>query len=94
MINASAFPIPPQQCTLTTCTLAEAEILYIPSLAGNAFFLAMFVLVLLAHTGLGIRYKTWGVLFGMFCGLLLEVLGYAGRVQLHYNPFKFGPFTM
>lgn len=94
MINASAFPIPPQQCTLSTCTLAEAEILYVPSLAGNAFFLAAFLALLLAHTGLGIWYRTWGLLVGMFSGLLLEVIGYAGRVQLHYNPFKFGPFTM
>jgi hypothetical protein len=94
MINASAFAIPPQQCTLETCTLAEAEVSYIPSLAGNAFFLAAFLVLLLVHTGLGVRYRTWGVLIGMFCGLVLEVIGYVGRVQMHYNPFKFDPFTM
>jgi hypothetical protein len=94
MIDSSAFAIPPQQCTLSTCTLEEAEILYIPSLAGNAFFLAIFLIILLIHIGFGIHYRTWGVLIGMFCGLLLEILGYVGRVQMHYNPFKFNPFTM
>jgi len=61
---------------------------YIPTLAGNAFFLGMFGLALLCQCILGIRYRTWGYLFGMFGGLVLEILGYVSRIQLHYNVFS------
>ena len=61
---------------------------YIPTLAGNVFFLALFGLALLWQCILAIRYRTWGYLFGMFGGLVLEILGYVGRVQLHYNVFS------
>jgi len=92
MMDSKAFPIPQDECTLSTCPLAEAQVNYIPSLAGNAFFLAIFGLLLLLHVGLGVRYRTWGVLVVMFGGNVLEVLGYFGRVMMHYNPFKYGPF--
>ena len=94
MIDPKAFPIPPNQCTLSTCPLAEAQVNYIPSLGGNAFFLATFGLLLLLHVGLGVRYRTWGVLVVMFGGTALEALGYLGRVMMHYNPFKYGTFDM
>lgn len=35
---------------------------------------------------------TQGYLVGMAGGLALEIIGYAGRVQLHFNPFPFDPF--
>lgn len=28
----------------------------------------------------------------MSLGLALEIIGYAGRIQLHFNPFPFDPF--
>jgi hypothetical protein len=28
----------------------------------------------------------------MVGGLALEIIGYAGRIQLHFNPFPFDPF--
>jgi hypothetical protein len=40
----------------------------------------------------GIRYRTWGFLGCLIGGLILEILGYVARVQLHYNPFRKGPF--
>ncbi|MCJ1337027.1 hypothetical protein MMC09_002306 [Bachmanniomyces sp. S44760] len=80
--------IPDDDCTLATCSLLQAHFLYLPSLAGNALFVAMFAIILFAQVGLGIRYKTWGFLGGMFGGLLLEVIGYAARIELHFNPFK------
>jgi hypothetical protein len=36
---------------------------------------------------LGWKYKTWGYASGMILGLAFEVMGYAGRVRLHQNPF-------
>jgi hypothetical protein len=93
MLNASAFAIPPEQCTLSTCSLDEAQVEYIPSLPGNAIYLSIFGILFITQTVQGIYYRTWGVLVGMFCGLFLEVFGYVSRVQMHYNPFKSGPYT-
>ncbi|KAJ6002604.1 RTA1-domain-containing protein [Penicillium sp. IBT 35674x] len=79
-------------CTLATCPITEAYVYYVPSLAGNAFYLALFAIFLVAQLGLGTRYKTWGFLAGLFGGLVLEIIGYLGRVQLHNNPFVFSSY--
>lgn len=84
----------PNLCTLDTCPLDLANIDYVPSLAGNLIFIAVFGLVLIAQLGIGIRYKTWSYLIAMTGGLLLEIIGYVARVQMHYNPFKSDPFLM
>ncbi|KAK4865527.1 hypothetical protein LT330_009315 [Penicillium expansum] len=83
---------PSDYCTLAICPLSEAHVEYVPSLAGNAFYLALFAVLLVAQLVLGIRYRTWGYLGGLFGGIVLEIIGYAGRVQMHYNPFLFNPF--
>ena len=81
-------------CTLQMpgCSIQDANFTYIPSLAGNVAYLTLFIILILAQIGLGIFYRTWGFLAGMVCGLGLEIVGYIGRVQLHYNPFPFDPF--
>ncbi|PKX96390.1 RTA1 domain-containing protein [Aspergillus novofumigatus IBT 16806] len=79
-------------CTLDTCPLSLANFNYVPNLAGNLLYLALFCTMLVANLVLGIYYRTWGYLVGMIGGLALEVIGYVGRVQLHYNPFPFDPF--
>jgi hypothetical protein len=71
-----------------------AQVEYRPSVAGNLAFLILLALILVAQIGLGIFYRTWGFMVGMICGLLLEVVGYAGRVMLHSNPFDFNNFIM
>ncbi|KAK0653654.1 Sphingoid long-chain base transporter RSB1 [Lasiodiplodia hormozganensis] len=85
---------PGDYCTLDLCPLDFANFTYVPTLAGNLTYLAIFGVLLIAQCILALRYKTWGFLVGMFGGLLLEILGYVGRVQLHYNPFPFDPFLM
>ncbi|RDI87016.1 ATP-dependent helicase [Venturia inaequalis] len=82
------------KCTLETCPLSCAQVDYLPTLAGNAIYAAAFGILLVAQVGLGIRYKTWGFMVGMVCGLLLEVVGYAGRIMLHDNPFDFNNFII
>jgi hypothetical protein len=67
---------------------------YLPTLAGNAVYTAPFGLLLIVQPELGIKYKTWGFTVGIICGLLLEVVGYAGRIMLHNNPFNFNNFIM
>ncbi|KAJ5216412.1 RTA1-domain-containing protein [Penicillium cinerascens] len=83
---------PSDYCTLDICPLTEAYVYYVPSLPGNAFYLALFAILLVAQLGLGIRYRTWGYLAGLVGGLVLEIIGYAGRLQMHYNPFRFNPY--
>lgn len=86
--------INPSKCTVSTCPASFRQIQYTPSLAGNAFYLAIFCLILVAQLFLGIRYKTWGFLAGMVGGLALEILGYLARVKLHDNPFSDSWFKM
>lgn len=81
-------------CTVGTCPLSCAQVEYLPTVAGNVIYAAAFGTLLLAQLGLGIRYKTWGFMIGMICGLILEVVGYVGRIMLHSNPFDFNNFIM
>lgn len=86
--------IPNQDCTLSTCSLLQAHYQYLPSLAGNALYLAIFSVILVAQIYLGLRSRAWGFLCGMFGGLVLEIIGYVGRIQMHSNPFTDDPFLM
>jgi hypothetical protein len=84
----------PVNCTLDTCPLECAQVGYVPTLAGNTVYAAAFGILLAVQLGLGIRHKTWGFMIGMICGLILEVVGYAGRIMLHNSPFDFNSFIM
>ena len=84
----------PELCTLRTCPLTLANILYLPSIPGNAIYLAIFALLLPIQVFFSFRYRTYGFLVGTFCGLVLEILGYAGRIIMHHNPFQTSQFLM
>lgn len=75
-------------CTPETCPLSEPQFTYVPSLPGNASYLAFFGFMLLVQLALGAQCRTWSYMAAMVGGLALEVAGYAGRVQLHLNPFR------
>ncbi|KIW88040.1 uncharacterized protein Z519_11150 [Cladophialophora bantiana CBS 173.52] len=76
-------------CTYATCSVEDyGQLRYIPSLAGNAFYLAVFCLACVAQILLGIRYRTWGFLVGMLGGIGLEMMGYISRIQLHFDDFN------
>jgi hypothetical protein len=81
-------------CTLDTCPIRWANVQYVPSLAGNATYLSIFAILLVAQLYLDIRNRTWGFLTGMVIGGLLEIAGYLGRVLLHSDPFNFNYFLM
>jgi hypothetical protein len=68
--------------------------MYDPSLAGNALFLAVFSLLLPLQLLLFIRYRTTGVSVALVIGLCLEIIGYTGRVLMHFNPFLKMNFLM
>ena len=84
----------PELCTLQTCSLNQSNLDYIPTLAGNGLFTAIFGVLVLAQIFFGIRHRTCGFLVGMFSGLTLEILGYIGRIQMHFNPFTQDPFLL
>lgn len=85
----------PEQCTLATCSVKEyGQIQYVPTLPGNAAYLGIFSVLLIAQSYLGIRHKTWGVFLCILAGMILEVVGYAGRIMLHNNIFDMNNFII
>jgi hypothetical protein len=93
-LSPSVLASPQDYCTVSTCPLSLAHTRYLPSLPGNALYAAIFGLFLFGQVFLGVRHRTWGYLVGMFGGIALEIIGYVGRIQLHFNPFKDNPFLM
>ena len=64
----------PNLCTLQTCNLSLASFSYIPNLAGNALYLAIFAILFFVQLGLGIRYRIWGFMGAMLLGLVCSLL--------------------
>ena len=91
---ACNYTILQQDCTLQTCCLNQGTVDYIPTLAGNIIYAAIFVLLLALQLGLCLWYRTWTFMVGMVCGLLCEIIGYAGRIWMHYSIFDMNPFLM
>lgn len=60
----------PNLCTLQTCDLSLASFSYIPNLAANALYLAIFAILFFVQLGLGIRYQVWGFMGAMLLGLV------------------------
>lgn len=81
-------------CTLETCCLAQSNFLYLPSFGANLFYAIFFGVLIIPQVGLGFLYKTWGFAIGMVLGLVLEVVGYISRVEIHNSPFASNPFLM
>ena len=81
-------------CTLQTCCYAQGYVEYAPVLGGNAAYLAIFAIFLGFQTGIGLFYRTWGFWIGMVCGLILEIIGYAGRIMLRTSPFNLNTFLL
>lgn len=83
MVNNKVFV-----CTLKTCSVAKyGYVHYQPSIPGNALFLSIFAIILLAQIYLAFRYRTWGVSIAISMGLAMEICGYIGRILLHGDPF-------
>ncbi|KAI0021783.1 RTA1 like protein-domain-containing protein [Xylariomycetidae sp. FL0641] len=81
-------------CTPETCCLAQGHMDYLPNLAANVIFIALFGILLLPNAIFGIRYKTWSFMVWITLGLLGEAVGYAGRVMLYYDIFDFNAFVI
>lgn len=89
----------PSLCTPCTCPLQLegiqlAWIDYYPSLAGNVLFAAIFGILFVLQIFLGLRHKTRGYMITMSMGLILEIVGYVGRILLRSSMFEFSYFLM
>jgi hypothetical protein len=94
-LSVMSDPIIPPGCKHDVACLREnGELHYIPTLAGNAIYLSIFVLALLAQLLLGIRYRTLGFMSAMLGGCLLEIVGYTGRLLLIHNIFEQNNFII
>ncbi|KAG6364813.1 hypothetical protein INS49_006417 [Diaporthe citri] len=85
--NATLIGMQKKYCTLDVCPMSWANISYLPNVGGNVFYLICFAVLLGAQLFYGIRAKTWTYAWPMVAGLLLEIIGYIGRLMLHSNPF-------
>jgi len=65
---------------------------YVPTLPGNALYLAIFVIILLVQITQGIIYRTWSYMICMIFGLFLEAIGYGSRIGMYLNPWASNPF--
>ncbi|TAQ90541.1 hypothetical protein B7494_g1120 [Chlorociboria aeruginascens] len=83
------------QCNVQLCDIKLwGQVQYVPSLFGNVLYLAIFALFLCTQLIQVYFYRTWSYTFAMFAGLLLEVLGYYGRIEMHNNIFESNPFLL
>ncbi|KAI1206553.1 RTA1-domain-containing protein [Annulohypoxylon truncatum] len=95
MSNIPLIPFGPDAtCTLDLCPLEMSVLQYRPSLASSIAFICIFSSLLLIHGILGFLWKSWWFLGCTTVGCVTEIIGYAGRVMLFYNPFSFAGFMM
>lgn len=81
-------------CNLDKCPAELSIFGYRPSLAANVVFLVLFALIGVVHTYLGVRWRSWGFLTGIWLGCIAEILGYVGRIMAWYNPFSYYAFMI
>lgn len=84
-----------RDCTsVTSCPVPGGFLSYQTSPAGNAFMLAAFAALIPINMFTGVRYKTplYAVLTTL--GLLLEVVGHAGKILLRSNPASESHFLL
>jgi len=82
-------------CTLSTCPISTSYYFYRVSLAANATFLALFAISLvgfLATYALTRRATAFTV--AMTAGVVLEVIGYVGRIESNKNQWQENGFLM
>lgn len=66
-----------------TCPFEEGFYQYDPSVGGNAFLLALYASLAIIVMYLGLRFRIFLFSVVLSTGLLLEVLGFIGRLLLH-----------
>lgn len=81
-------------CTLATCPVEEGWFSSPPPIEGTAFMLAAFATLVPINMWVGARSKTTVYSVSMSIGLLLEVMGYSGRLLLRNDLARKSYFVM
>lgn len=85
---------PSANCTLDICPPQQSVYGYIPDLASNTVFLAMFAAAMLVHAVIGLMWNQWWFTCCMVAGCVDEILGYAGRVWMSQDLWNFQAFMI
>jgi hypothetical protein len=67
---------------------------YLPNLAANITFLAIFGFFFLTHAFLGIHYRIYSYMVAVLLGVTLECIGYGGRIGMYYDVFAEKNFVL
>ena len=70
------------------CPVTDTLYGYYPNLGANAFFAALFGLLLIAQLVIGTWTRTWTFMFAVGLGIFGEMVGYIGRLIMHQNPWS------
>ncbi|KAF8862789.1 RTA1-domain-containing protein [Acephala macrosclerotiorum] len=82
-------------CTIETCPISSSYYFYRVSLPANAAFLALFSISLLGFlVTFAATRRALAFHFAMTAGVILEVIGYVGRIKSHDNQWKEDGFLM
>jgi len=92
--NTTLIAMQRKYCKLGECPISWATISYIPNLGGNVVYMICFLVLLGVQIFFGVRHKTWAFMVCMIFGILLEIIGYVGRILLHDNPFIMNNFLV
>ncbi|EWG45480.1 hypothetical protein FVEG_06256 [Fusarium verticillioides 7600] len=81
-------------CTDITvlCPVSATVLGYVPNKGSSYFFTIGFAILFLSSVGLGVWKKTWTYAATLGAGLLLETIGYIGRIQMDPNPWNSSAF--
>ncbi|GKU03517.1 hypothetical protein FLAG1_06140 [Fusarium langsethiae] len=82
------------ECTDITdlCPVGATVLGYVPNKGSSYFFLICFAILFLSAVGIGIWKRTWTYAATLGAGLLLETVGYIGRLQMNPNPWNSSAF--
>ncbi|KAF7188887.1 Efflux pump himE [Pseudocercospora fuligena] len=88
--------VPFLDCTSLTpeCPVEATIYGYRPSLPANALFLTLNLLCALFSLIFGIRYRTWTYMLGLTSGVIIQSIGYIGRILMYINPWNTTGFTI
>lgn len=85
---------PNANCNLDVCCPEFSVYGYIPGLAPNTAFLAVFAGAMLIHVLVGLIWNQWWFMCCMVAGCVDEILGYAGRVWMNQDLWNFNAFMI
>lgn len=74
------------------CPVSATLYGYQPNLGGNVFLAVMHGLMLIIQTCYAIYFRTWTFYIAMLGSTALELVGYIGRILMHFNAWNNGAF--